>query len=51
MNWKTITGLILVVLGLAVLTLKLTRVYDPAPSIEKLGAKAGPAVARVVKNV
>ena len=51
MNWKKITGLILVVLGLAVLTLKLTRVYDPAPSIEKLSAKAGPAVARVVKNV
>src|SRR5437879_9103453 len=50
MNWRKITGLLLVGLGLIVLTLKLAHVYDPAPGLEQLSVKAGPAVARFVKS-
>src|SRR5258706_10243424 len=50
MNGKRITGLLLVAVGLVILTLKLSRVYDPSPAITKLSAKASPGVAHFVKT-
>src|SRR5258705_6041597 len=51
MSLKQIIGWVLVAAGLVVLTLKLSHRYDPAPSIERLSAKAGPKVADVVKRI
>ena len=50
MNGKRITGLLFVALGLVILTLKLSHVYDPVPAITKLSVKAGPSIAHFVKT-
>src|SRR5437762_3028126 len=39
MNWRRILGVLFIGVGLAVLTLKLTRVYDPVPGIDRASAK------------
>src|SRR5437764_713886 len=51
MNWKQIIGIILLAGGLLVLTLKLTRVYDVAPTLERFSAKTSPAIAHFVHRV
>src|SRR5438874_9415615 len=50
MTARRITGWILVLIGVAVLALKLGHIYDPAPAITKLSAKAGPGVANFVRS-
>jgi len=50
MNWKQILGLILAIGGLAVLGLKLTHKYDPAPAVQKWSVKAPPAVGNLIKK-
>lgn len=50
MNPQRITGWLLVFLGVAILALKLSHTYDPAPAITKWSAKAGPKVAHFVKT-
>ena len=51
MSWRRTTGLLLICAGLAVLTLKFSRVWDPAPAVERAADKAGPKVASFVKRV
>ncbi len=51
MTWQRITGIALLAAGLLVLTLKLTRVYDPAPALDRLSAKMGPGVAQIIHRV
>src|SRR4051794_2735665 len=50
MNWQRTVGLLLVGGGLVVLALKLGHIYDPAPVIERLGAKGGPKVTQAIRN-
>src|SRR6184192_4356737 len=50
MNVRRSIGLILVVIGVAVAGLKLAKVYDPTPTLERLSAKAGPKVSNFVKK-
>jgi hypothetical protein len=51
MNWQRQIGLLLIVLGIAVLTLKLSHTYDPAPALEKLSAKVSPSFAKTVHRL
>ena len=51
MNWRRTIGLLLIGAGLLVLTLKLARVYDPAPAVERLSTRAGPRVAQVIQRL
>jgi hypothetical protein len=44
-------GWLLVCAGLVILGLKLGKVYDPAPAVERLSAKAGPKAANFVKSM
>jgi len=44
-------GLLLICIGVVVLTLKLSRVYDPAPAIERWAGKAGPKATKFIKQV
>jgi len=50
MNVRRTIGLILVVMGVAVAGLKLAKVYDPTPALERLSAKAGAKVSNFVKK-
>jgi hypothetical protein len=50
MNPLRTIGLLLMTLGIAVLALKLGRVYDPTPVVQRLSVKAGPAVAKTVER-
>jgi len=50
MNLRRTIGLVLVVVGVAVAGLKLAKVYDPVPVVERLSAKAGPKVSNFVKK-
>ena len=51
MNWQRLLGGLLIAAGLTVLGLKLGKVYDPSPAVERAAAKAGPAVSGFVKKV
>jgi len=50
MNPRRTTGWLLVFIGVAILALKLSHTYDPAPAITKWSAKAGPKAAHFVKT-
>jgi hypothetical protein len=50
MNLRRTIGLILVGAGVLVGGLKLAKVYDPVPVIERLGTKAGPKVSNFIKK-
>src|SRR5256885_1044897 len=51
MNWRRTIGLLLIGAGLAVLTLKLTRVYDPTPAVGRWSAKASPRIAQTMQRL
>jgi hypothetical protein len=51
MTWKRIVGLLLVGAGLVILALKLSHVYDPAPTVRRLSIKAGPSVVQFVDRL
>src|SRR5205809_7901349 len=50
MSPRRITGWLLVFIGVAILALKLSHTYDPAPTVTKWSVKAGPSVAHFVKT-
>ena len=51
MNWRRTIGLLLIGAGLAILTLKLARVYDPVPAVERWSAKASPRIAQTMQRL
>ena len=51
MNIRQTIGAILVAIGVLVVGLKLGKVYDPVPTIERLSKKAGPTVSNFVKKI
>ncbi len=55
MNWRQLLGVLLIAAGLAVLVLKLTRVYDPVPAMDRASArvlsKASPGLAKWIARV
>jgi hypothetical protein len=51
MNGRRITGAILIGIGVLILALKLGRIYDPAPALQKWGDKSAPTVSRTIKNI
>src|SRR5204862_551274 len=51
LNLRQTIGAVLVAIGVLVVGLKLGKVYDPVPTIQKLSVKAGPAVSNFVKKI
>src|SRR5438046_10701782 len=51
MNSRRPIGLLLIGVGLVILTLKLAHVYDAAQALERLSAKAGPGIERIVHRL
>ena len=50
MNLRRSIGLVLVIAGVLVAGLKLAKVYDPTPTVERLSAKAGAKISNFVKK-